>query len=359
MFKIYQKYLILDFLKKYSIFSIIFLFLIFTLGVLEEITFLKDLTDNNLLAYILTLLNSPITLFEIFPFIFILTTQYQFYDLFKKDELNLLKINGMSNIKILSILFVLSIFLGIFNISIFYNVASKLKFHYSNIKNELSSDNKYLAMVTDSGLWIKDEINDQTLIIKANYIKGNILNKTIINEFNKDFELIRSIQSNKIDFKNNRWVIFNPIITKNNIDEKIDTKIYLETNFNEDKINSLFSDISTLAMFELFSLKKDFSKLGYTSSEIDAHLLKLFTHPILCGILTIISAIIMLTLKIQKSLIFQIVLGIFISVIIYYINFVFVSLGVNGKIPLSLSVLFPIVFLSLISLIFLIRINEK
>ena len=30
-------------------------------------------------------------------------------------------------------------------------------------------------MVTDSGLWLKDEINNHTLIVKANYIEGNFL----------------------------------------------------------------------------------------------------------------------------------------------------------------------------------------
>ena len=35
------------------------------------------------------------------------------------------------------------------------------KFQYSNIKNSFSKDNKYLAMVTDSGLWIKDEISNK------------------------------------------------------------------------------------------------------------------------------------------------------------------------------------------------------
>ena len=58
--------------------------------------------------------------------------------------------------------------MGIFTVGIFYNFASILKFQYTNIKNEFSNDNKYLAMVTDSGLWIKDEINNSTLIIKSN-----------------------------------------------------------------------------------------------------------------------------------------------------------------------------------------------
>ena len=49
-------------------------------------------------------------------------------------------------------------------------------------------------MVTKSGLWIKDEINDKKLIIKSNLIKNDIISKTIINEFDKDFNLIRIIQ---------------------------------------------------------------------------------------------------------------------------------------------------------------------
>ena len=84
-------------------------------------------------------------------------------NLFKKDELNLLKINGLNNFLIIKIIFFLSILIGIFNVFIFYNFASNLKFQYSNIKNNLSNDNKYLAMVTKSGLWIKDEIDGKKL----------------------------------------------------------------------------------------------------------------------------------------------------------------------------------------------------
>ena len=183
MFKIYQKYLIYNFLIKFLYITIIFFSLTIVLGLLEEISFFKDYQTNFVYPYFLTLLNAPITLFEIFPFIFLLTTQFLFYDLFKTDELNLLKKNGLNNLKIIKVLFFLSIFIGIFNILIFYNISSVLKFQYSNIKNTLSKDNKYLAMVTDSGLWIKDEINNKKFIIKSSYIKGNFLSDTVINEF--------------------------------------------------------------------------------------------------------------------------------------------------------------------------------
>ena len=359
MFKIYQKYLINNFLIKFLNLSLIFFSLIYILSILEEITFLKDIETSFWYPYFLTFLSTPITLFEIFPFIFLLSTQFLFYELFKKKELILLKANGLNNLNIIKILFFLAFVIGIFNIVIYYNFASKLNFQYSNIKNKFSDDNKYLAMVTQSGLWIKDEVNEKTLLIKSELIKENILSKTIINEFNDDFELIRTIQSEKIDISKNNWVIFNPIITKNNVSKKSDNSIYLETNFNENKINNLFSNISTLDILKLFNLIEDYEKIGYSPDEIFLHLLKLFTMPIFYGILTVLSAIIMFNLSNDKPLIFHIALGILMSVIIYYMNFVFSSLASNGRIPIVASIFFPILILTFFTVIGLIDINEK
>ena len=359
MFKTYQRYIIQSFLSKFFLITSIFFALTIVLGSLEEISFFKDLDTNFLYPYFLTLMNAPITLFEIFPFIFLLTSQFLFYDLFKKDELNLLKKNGLSNFNIIKILFFLSLAMGIFTVLIYYNLASKLKFHYTSIKNNFSNDNKYLAMVTDSGLWIKDEIGEKTLIIKSEYVKGNFLSQSIINEFNSEFELIRTIQSEKIDISEKNWIIFRPIITEKNISHENSDNLFLMTNFDQSKINKLFSNISTLDLFGLFELKKDYESLGYSSDEILIHLLKLFTMPLFYGVLTILSAIIMFNFKRDKSLLFHIILGILMSVLIYYMNFVFNSLGNNGRIPIYSSIFFPILVISIISTIGLVRINEK
>ena len=61
----------------------------------------------------------------------------------------------------------------------------------------------------------------------------------------------------------------------------------------------------------------------------------------------------------NKSLIFHIVLGILMSVMIYYLNFIFSSLGNNGKLPVYLSIFFPLMIISLISIICLVNINDK
>jgi len=75
--------------------------------------------------------------------------------------------------------------------------------------------------------------------------------------------------------------------------------------------------------------------------------------------LTIMSAIIMFNFKKDKSLFFHVILGILMSVIIYYVNFMFSSLGNNGKIPIVVSIFLPILFISIFAIIGLIRVNEK
>ena len=75
--------------------------------------------------------------------------------------------------------------------------------------------------------------------------------------------------------------------------------------------------------------------------------------------MTILSSIIMLNVKRNKPLIFHIILGVFLSVLIYYFHFLFNLLGENGNIPILLSAWLPIIILTFIGFIGLVRINEK
>src|SRR6056300_484457 len=222
MFSIYQKYLAVKFFKKLIYISIIFISLIFILNTLEEISFLKYSDKNFLFPYFLSLLNAPMTLFEIFPFILLLSGQFLIYEIYNNNELDLLKQNSLSNLRIVKLLFFISLIIGVFNVTIFYNFSSILKFHYSNIKNEISKDNKYLAMVLESGIWIKDEINNKKIIINSGGIKDDFLLDTTINEFDNEYNLIQTIQVKKINIKNNVWLLYNPLTNKDNTKIKTD-----------------------------------------------------------------------------------------------------------------------------------------
>ena len=221
--------------------------------------------------------------------------------------------------------------MGLLIIILYYNLSSKLKFVYTDIKNNYTNDNKYLAVVNDSGLWLKDETKESILIIKSKNINNNFLLQVFINEFDFDFKLKKTIQADKVNIDNKDWILENPIITKNNVTLKNIDELKFKTNFDDEKIRNLFSNFSTLHIVELFDLKKDYENLGYSSDEIQIHILKLFLSPYLFALMTVFSSIIMINIKKNKSIFFNIILGIFTSVIIYYFNFVFLSLGNTKK----------------------------
>ena len=359
MLKTYHLYILHKFLKLFLIVSLVFLSLTIILNIFEEISFFKNIDVISIMPYFLSLLNAPISLFEIFPFVFLITTLFFFYEIIKNDELTLFKNIGISNFKIITILFFFTVIMGLFIIIIYYNFSSKLKFAYTDIKNSYSNDNKYLAVVNDSGLWLKDETNSSILIIKSTSMNDNFLSQVVINEFDLDFRLKRTLISEKVDISNKIWILYNPIVSQNNNSKSSEEIIKFTTNFDSEKIKKLFSNFSTLGVMELFDLKKDYENLGYSSDEIKIHIYKLFLSPYLFALMTLLSAIIMINIKRNNSIFFNIIVGIFTSVIIYYFNFIFISLGNTGKIPPDISVFLPALFITIISLIGLVRINEK
>jgi lipopolysaccharide export system permease protein len=359
MIKTYEQYLVKLFLKKILIVSLIFLSLIFILSIFDEISFFKDLEVNFFFPFLITILNVPSTLFEIFPFIFLIGSQFFFLELIQKNELEVLKINGLNNLKVIKIIFFTSFILGVLLVSLYYNFSSKLKFVYLDLKNNYSNDNKYLAVVTENGLWIKDEIDNKIYIVNAGEIENEFLKEVSISVFSRDFDLIQILESKSIDISNLNWIIYNPTISKTNKTIKQEENITLRTHFDKKKINSLFSNLSSLNMLELSKLSNDYAELGYSTSEVKSHLNRLFSFPLYLSIMSIFASVIMFNIKRSKPMIFHIILGIFLSVLIYYFYYLFNLLGLSGKIPLTYSIWLPLLILTILIFIGLIRINEK
>jgi lipopolysaccharide export system permease protein len=357
--KLYHKYLIKNFFKILLEVTGIFFALVFIMGLLEEISFFKELETGLIYPIFLTLLNSPSVLYDIFPFIFIIATQFFFIKIVDRKELSLFKTTGISNSKIIGLLILTSFVLSLIINVIFYNLSSKLKYQYLTLKNNFASDNKYLAVITENGLWIKDEINETINIINSKKLDQKFLIDVEITEFNKDFELLRKIDAKKINISKKDWVMKNVKISKENKVFFPETDIIYKTNFNSEKLNSYFSNLKSLTFFELYNAKRNYQKLGYSTNDIEIHLLKFYTYPFYLTIMTLFSCVIMMNIKYNKPKIFHIILGIMVSVIIYYINLFSNVLGQSMDIPGKVSSMLPVVLISLTCCIGLVRINEK
>jgi lipopolysaccharide export system permease protein len=233
-----------------------------------------------------------------------------------------------------------------------------LQQYYLQIKNQFTNDKLYLAVINKNGLWIKDTVNNQTSIINSSKIDNNFLINTFITTFDEDFNFIRSLKSDKIDIRSNEWLIYDATIFQDNINQTSDL-IKLQSNFNQERIEGLFSNLTSLSLLKLIDLRQNYKSLNYSTIEVDMQIYKVATYPLLLVIMTILSSIIMLNTKKSSSKVLKIVIGLFFSVVIYYINNFFNVMGSTEKLPLMVSIWTPIIFLSLVNLIMLVNINEK
>ncbi|MDC2996234.1 LptF/LptG family permease [Candidatus Pelagibacter sp.] len=359
MIKVYQLYLIRSYWKSLLFVSLIFFSLAIILNIFEEVSFFKDVDVNNLYPIFLTLLTAPSIVYETFPFIFFISTQFFFIRLMDKEELDIFKKVSLSNAKLIGILSFSSLIISLILITIFYNLASNLRFMYLEMKNKYSGDNKYLAIVTENGLWIKDEIDGFTNIINAEKIDGVFLKKVTINQFSKNFTNINNIIADEINIETKEWLITKGNFSKINQSLKFKENVIFKSNFNADQINKLFSDLSSLNILQLNKLKKDYSNVGYSLTNINIHIQKLIAYPIYLTVMTIFASVIMLNIKRNKSKLFHVMLGVLLSVLIYYINYFSSLLGQNEKLPEVISIWLPLVIISLFCSIGLVRINEK
>ena len=356
--KTYTKFLIRTYL--YSFLNVFFIFfcLIYILNLLTELEFFKQTNVKAFFPLYLSLINTPILVFEMFPFIFLISTQFFFNTLFTDNEMNIFKYSGLKNTKIFSILTITTFFVGILIISIFYNLSSNLKNLYLGLKSNYTEDKKYLAVITNNGLWIKDIYNEKILMINASSINKNELLNTYISEFDKNFEIIRNIKSSKIDITNKEWILKDAeIYVQNN--REIAKSLKLMTNFDYKLIQNLFSNMSSLSLTELIEMRTNYKKLNYSLTEIDLQLFKLISFPFYFILMFIFSAIIMMNTKTFKNKSIKIIIGLFLSVIIYYINNFFFILGTSEKISVLSSIIIPLTILTFINSLFLRNINDK
>ena len=359
MIKTYQNYIIKTYSKIFIYVFLIFLCLTIVLNVFEEVSFFKNTEVGILFPFYLTLLNTPSVIYETFPFIFFITTQFFFIRLLDREELEILKKISLSNTKLISILTFFSFFISVLIIIIFYNLSSNLKFFYLEIKNKYSKDNKYLAVVTENGLWIRDKIDNKVNIINSDSLDGNILKNVTINQFSQEYQIHQNIIADEVNIEKNIWIIKHGKLSENNTSLKILKDYPFKTNFNSEQIRNLFSDLSSLDFIELNKIRKNYEKLGYTMSNINLHIHKLLSYPFYLTIMTLLGSIVMLNIKRNKSKIFHIILGTLFSVIIYYVSYFSGLLGENDQLPLILSIWLPILIISLFCLIGLVKINEK
>ena len=98
--KTYTRFILRIYITALINIFLIFFSLIFILNLLTELEFFKEIQVSSFYPLYLSLINTPMFVFEMFPFIFLISTQVFFNNLFSNNEMNIFKYSGLKNSKI-------------------------------------------------------------------------------------------------------------------------------------------------------------------------------------------------------------------------------------------------------------------
>ena len=362
MNKIILNYLIFNFLKTFIVFIIVFYCFGMILNLFEEIEFFKNIEVSFLTPLILTSIFIPSMIIKFLPFIIFLSSMWFMIKIRNNRDLLTLKVFGYSNFKIFFVLAITSFVLGWLILLVANPITSSMSKYYEKTKSNYSRDIDHLVTFNKNGLWIKENLNGkQRIISAAKPQEYNLIDVTIFH-MDKKSNFIEKILSKKANIKNNKWVLNDVIIfkLKNGVLNKTKVDSYeINSIYNYEKINSLFKNFDTMSFPEIVFNYRKLSNEGYNVIFLNQSLHSMLSLPFFLFVMTALASILTLnTLKKSDNFKF-ILLGLLLTVLIFYFKDLSLALGQTDRIPLILAVWAPVIALSFFTLIGVLQINEK
>jgi len=362
MNKVLFNYLLFSYFK--TILKTVSIFFCFglILNLFEEMEFFKNLDAPIFMPLMLTSLYVPSVIIRLLPFIIFISSLWHFLQLRNSKELLTLKIFGYSNFKIFFILATSSFIIGWLVLFVINPITSKMIKYYEQTKSQYSRDIDHLVSINKNGLWIKENTEYGHRIISADKTRNEILENITIFNLDENYNLVKKIHSETADVSKNEWILFKVKISKFEkglVQESFVDKKLIVSQYDYQKISSLFRNFDTMSFLDILLDYKKFQNQGYSKRYLDQNLNSFLSLPFFLFIMTALASILtMNTLKKSNNFTY-IIVGLIVCVAIYYFKDLSLALGQTNRISLSLAAWVPVFVVGLFSSIGILQINEK
>ncbi len=362
MNNILLNYILKSFLKKFFYVVLIAYCFGVILSLFEEIEFFKNSETSIFLPLTLTIIFIPSLILKILPFIIFVSSMWFIVQIRNNKDFLMLKVFGYSNLKIFFLLAFTSFLLGWVILICVNPFTSAMSKYYEITKSNYSKDIEHLITFNNNGLWIKENFDKKNRVIYAQKPEGTDLINLEIFHYDSNSKLIEKIVSKKADITNNEWILNDVKIFKS-INEILEVKQFneynIQSNYNYEKINSLFRNLDTMSFLDLIFNYEKLLINGYNQNFLKKSFHTFLSMPFFLLLMTALAAILTMNTLNRLTNFRYIVVAIIACVTIFYIKDLSLALGQTDRIPLIISIWSPVIILSLFTFTGVLQINEK
>jgi len=364
MLKSINRYIIKEFLKNLLIVIGVIFSIILIITLLEEFTYFKSKQDLKFIQFIIfTFLKIPNLLFNLFPFIVLFTGILFYLKIYNYNEIISLRVMGYSNIQIILIPALTCFVLGYLIIFTVVPFTSSLLKYYEELKSEYDQT-KNLVFVNETGIWIIDKNENDKNIIRIEKIDKNFstINQITIYNYDKNNNFIKRIDANDGTIKENNWQLNKVnIISANNIKSKdnyLNSYDY-KSNIKINELRDIYKNTDTTSLLDINKEMLILEDKGYSIIDLKIRYQKLISFPIYLLAMSILSGLMIINLGKTSNYLKYGSYGVIISIVIYFLNDLSITIAKSGIISVDFSVWIPIFLIILINLVGIIQVNAK
>jgi lipopolysaccharide export system permease protein len=364
MLKSINRYIINEYIKSLFVVIAVMLSIILLINLLDEFNFFKSKKDLKFIFFIIfTILKVPNVLINLFPFIVLFGGIVFYLKIYNHNEVISLRVMGYSNIQIILIPALTSFVVGYIIVFLIVPFSSSMLKYYEELRSEYN-ETKNLVFVNETGIWILDKNEKEKNIIRIEKINKDFSTLTRITIYNYDNSnnFIKRIDAEEGIIIDKNWQLNKVhIITankKNNKDNYLNNYSYT-SNININELRNVYKNTETTSLLDINKEMLILEDKGYSTIDLRIRYQKLISFPIYLLAMSILSGLMIINLGKTANYLKYGTYGVIISIIIYFLNDLSITIAKSGIISVDFSVWIPIFLIILINLVGITQVNAK
>ena len=253
-----------------------------------------------------------------------------------------------------------SFMVGMAFITIINPIGAVTSLAYEARMAEIFGTDKNDLAVSDSGIWIRDNLPDSRLIFRGDTLDADssrILNP-IIFEFNETSNLRRVIKAESSQLTKTGWMVENAISWQNNGEEKMLGTIILPTGLGSLNLQQSSLSPRALSIFQLPDFILSLEHAGIPATAHRMHLYQLLALPLMMIGITMLAARATLTNSLRGSRSRLFTRGVLLATVIFMFTYFMQVMGASLRVPTIVAAWTPAFAVFLIGAIILARGDE-
>jgi lipopolysaccharide export system permease protein len=338
--------------------------IILLINLLDEFNFFKSKKDLKFIFFLIfTVLKIPNVLINLFPFIVLFAGIVFYLKIYNHNEVISLRIMGYSNIQIILIPALTSFVIGYVIVFLIVPFSSSMLRYYEDLRSEYN-ETKNLVFVNETGIWILDKNEKEKNIIRIEKINKDfsVVSQITIYNYDASNNFIRRIDATEGTIKDKNWLLNKvniiSINKKNNKDNYLNNYNYT-SNVNISELKNVYKNTETTSLLDINKEMLILEDKGYSTIDLRIRYQKLISFPIYLLAMSILSGLMIINLGKTSNYLKYGSYGVIISIIIYFLNDLSITIAKSGIISVDFSVWIPIFLIILINLVGITQVNAK